>query len=94
MRYKLELEFESNLSSDSIKKWRDLILPGCLPDPIENTSINITPEETVTITKEEYEDLVSCANYVYHWGYRPVKCKKCGNLNPGNRICGYDDSTD
>ena len=100
MRYKLELEFESNLPEDlvtrQIEKHIDSAMNVCLSEvEVDYSSVKIHTNETITIPKEAYTDLVRAANYVYHWGNRPMTCKKCGNLNPSHCICascGYDGS--
>lgn len=100
-RYKLELEFESDFPEDLVTRQIEnhidsAISNYCLQGTEVNcSSIRVHTHETITLSKDKYEELVKCSNYVYHWGNRVATCKKCGNLNPGHGICascGYDDS--
>lgn len=104
MRYKLVVEFDCEedlkVITSQIKKYIGNAIPNeCILNCIvDDESIEvISPEETITLPMEEYEELVKCSNYVFHWGNRVTTCKRCGNFNPSHCICascGYDGSDD
>ena len=104
MRYKFRLEFvceeDPTIITSQIKKHLGNAIPNeCILDCIvDDESIKVSAkDETVTLPMEEYEELVKCSRYVYHWGNRVTTYKRCGNFNPGHCICascGYDDSDD
>lgn len=44
-------------------------------------------EETVTISKERYEQLCRLAIYVQDWCPNYIECEHCGSYHPKGYIC-------